>query len=257
MKVCSLLAMCALCGSCFAAGDFNPPSWRGAAKSTTQGWTFGKGFALPGDLPDNALVTTRNPYTLPTNILFEDEPISPHVAAVQRQRVNDNGFLSLDGVYLNEDPSGVFFAIPNVYEEGSSVITRIQVVYSGQIPSFYVQGYEGRTRQPTNFNSFAFNLSDVPDPDRLGFRHLTIDVELFQPLNWQVVALLNDRPAVSDIESVVIDTIVPAPGAAAVGLAGLGLFAARRRRARMGLGGFESTSETEQIVPVTLARQSQ
>jgi len=67
------------------------------------------------------------------------------------------------------------------------------------------------------------------DCETVGWRCDSIEIEFRESTQWQMVSLVNDRTVLTDIDSVVIDTIVPAPGAATWAIVGCEM-AGRKRR---------------------------
>lgn len=213
--------------------DFNPPTWRGLPQSTTQGWDFIFGNTGAGDLPDNRVVPLRNPNELPDHIVpFTTNPTTPCVLAVHRQRVSQpnigDDFLTLLGTEPEQEDSFLLIGIPN-FEGDSSTRLRIQLTYRiASLPAISVLNAVGYTAQPDNM-LLSFNESDRPDPELNGWRQATVDYEFSRTPQWHAVVIVNDSGLELDIRGIVIDTVVPAPGAFAV-LAGAGIVAAGRRR---------------------------
>ncbi len=224
------LVVCVSCASAAYTGDFDPPSWRGKPLTTSQGWTFASGVALVDQVPDPGVAPLHNPYTLPTDMFYPGSPEGPHIFGVRGLTTNfGNDYMTI-GPAFGGETNLVAFAIPNVHWIDTGMRAHIQILYSGGDPGWLIQGYDNSTIQPTNANNAGILSVDEPDPTLPGWRRLSFDLPLFSWSSWQAIALTNSSPVNVDIAAVVIDTIVPAPGAVVVASVGMGLVAGRRRR---------------------------
>ncbi|MCX5691900.1 MAG: hypothetical protein NTV94_19260 [Planctomycetota bacterium] len=236
MKKCIVpLAMCAFAVPALAGPDFNPPAWRDLPNSTTQGWDFIFGFTYAGDLSDDRVVPTRNPNELPERIVpLTTNPTAPCIPFVNRARTSQpnlsDDFLTLLGTDPNEEPARLMLAIPN-FESASSSLMRIQLTYRvAGLPALDIVHATGLVGQP-DIATYVNGLTDRFDPERGSWRQATIDLEFSRTSGWQAVIFTNTSGLELDIESIVVDTLVPAPGTTAT-ITALGLMAFRRRRPR-------------------------
>ncbi|NUQ66722.1 MAG: hypothetical protein HUU18_00370 [Phycisphaerales bacterium] len=228
------LAICVLAVQSLAGPDFNPPSWRGLPNSTTQGWDFLSGNTHPGDLPDDRVVPLRNPNEVPAHIVpFRTNPTSPNIPFVYRQRVSQphvtDTFLTLLGAVPDDDPAYLMMAIPN-YQSNQQSLMRIQLTYRvASIPMIFVSHLNGMEHQIATTELIGFN--DRFDPERGNWRQATVDFEFGRTTEWHLLLFINHSGLELDIESIVVDTIVPAPGITGMMMA-FGMIGLRRRRPR-------------------------
>lgn len=228
-RVMSAATAMSISGLALGIGDFNPPSWRGGPNTTTQGWNFIAGAALAGQTPSTSLVALRNSNILPENsILFPDPSRGPQIVGVLRQQTNfHDTFMTLLPNPFDETPARMAFAIPTGWAAETPMVARLQIVYRTVAPLVFIEGFDGFERPNVTIQTLN-NTMDLPDPDNPGWRRRSFDVHFSESTQWHMLVLMNDSIFLCDIDSVIVDTIVPAPGAGMV--VGLGLMVACRRR---------------------------
>lgn len=225
-KAASALVFC-FAGAAVAAGDFNAPAWRGRPYTTTQGWDFVFGAAIVGSGPSPGLVATRNSNFLPPNsFLFSGD--GPQIISATRQIVNfTDTYMTMQGTLPGENASQLVFAIPNYCVDETPMVTRIQMVYRGSLPTLVCHSYNGFNEEFPLITS-SRTLVDEAAPGQPSWKRLSVEITYSQSWYWHAFQFVNENPTAIDIESIVIDTIVPAPGSAVL----LGLCAIRAGRRR-------------------------
>jgi len=193
-------------------GDFAPPSYRGDAGSIRAGWDFASPLGMPTMVPADSFVAVPTLFNDPLSGVTTRLEVEATGAGVMWVAGDGDGGLT---------PNDEFGAFLNFYTENffptslTETLLRVQLTYSGEAPTV-LRVLSGSSFPNANFvGGGQVGVGQAYSDWAMGSTPFTL-----------VVVFL---PGGSVLDQVVVDTVVPGPGAAGVMVLGLAMSSRRRR----------------------------